>query len=94
MPELYLAALDSEGQIVRTLNSGQAQLSLVEILEPAETASEITHFFSVRSNSQWELGTFQLKNITLVGEPARDYSLTVDTSQVLDSTKPASLEAA
>ena len=67
---------------------------MVEILEPAETASEITHFFSVRSNSQWELGTFQLKNITLVGEPARDYSLTVDTSQVLDSTKPASLEAA
>ena len=67
---------------------------MVEILEPGETASDITHFFSVRSNSQWELGTFQLKNITLVGEPARDYSLTVDTSQVLDPNKPASLEAA
>ena len=57
---------------------------MVEILEPGETASDITHFFSVRSNSQWERGTFQLQNVTLVGEPARDYSLSIDVSQVLD----------
>lgn len=51
MEAVYIAALDSEGQIVRTLNSGQPELSFIEALPSGTTLSEseFTHFFSLRS---------------------------------------------
>ena len=95
MQAVYLAALDSEGQIVRTLNSGQAELSFVEILPTSSSLdeSEFTHFFSLRSNQGWKQGTYMLRNVTLVGEPGREYLLTVGASQVLDTSKPEVQEA-
>lgn len=77
MQIIYLAAFDSQGQIVRNINQGQAQLNFVEILQENENQSQIAHFFSERSSQSWSLGTFKLEQITLVGEPGRDYSLTV-----------------
>ena len=95
MSAVYLAALDSEGQVVRSLNSGQAELSFVEILpsDSNRNESEFTHFFSLRSNQEWATGAYKLENVTLVGEPGRDYLLTLGASQVLDNSKPDVQEA-